>query len=270
MNRGKIYRRYRNSQGYRRGAESVTKTVFCLRCLQFGHYRTTCRNEPYATCGKCFRAYFFGDACVCENRNNNEEMTLRMVKDQKYQRPCLDITIGFQIFEAFSNQSTSETTINKRVLDHINSVREHMNLPPVTTGFIEFPVKKRNKQVMLELQIREDQSDPVILGNDFFTQVGFNFTVDRVTVNERSPVVDNANTIDFLYNLEQGQQLKTWLDKEDRPMYNKYQKGSSPTLKLEPYVILENDQHIPQPEDSAVSDADVLDLHADEDDLDNI
>lgn len=103
MNRERVQRHYRN---YRRGPNFVARMKFCLRCLQFGHYRHSCRNDPIVTCGKCFRAYFFGDECVCNHRNRQEEMSLRMVQDQKHPRPCIDVRIGRQIFEAFFNQST--------------------------------------------------------------------------------------------------------------------------------------------------------------------
>lgn len=265
MNRGRISR-HRNN---RRGPESIRRMVFCLRCLDFGHYRNNCRNDPIVSCGTCFRAYYFGTDCPCAHPDRSEQ-TLRMVGGQRYPRPCIDVTIGSQSFEAFINQSTSQTTINRNVLNHINVIRQQMNLPAVAyPGMVQFPIRRRHREVRLDLEIRE-QRDDVILGNDFLTLAGFSLTLDRVSINERSPVVETCKTIEFIYNMPQGEHLKSWLDRNHSPLYNKYKKGDQPELQLEPRVVVENDQYIANPDAGAISDADVLDIHPEDEDLNEI
>lgn len=264
MNRGRINRRQRD---FRRGPEFGRRAIFCLRCLQFGHYRQNCKNDPIVTCGSCFRAYHFCAECPCSNRNNNAQ-TLRLVGGQRFSRPCIDVTIGSESFEAFINQSSSQTTINSHVLNHINSIRQRTNLPPISCpGTVQFGIKRRQREVTLDLEAREQQTDAVILGNDFLSVAGFSLTLDRVTINERSPVVENCRTVDFLYNMPQGDRLKSWLERNHRPLYNQYMKGDEPTLQNQPVVEINNDQYDGQDEAGALSDADVLDIHPENDDL---
>lgn len=267
MNSGRINRHHNN----RRGPDALNRQLFCLRCLKFGHYRQNCWNKPIATCGRCFRTNYLRKECPC-NTNAIHGMNLRMVGDQTFPRPCLDVSIGSRLFEAFINQSTSQTTINPDVLSHINSKREQMNLPKVTCpGVVNFQIKRREIEVTLDLEVRKDQTEAVILGNDFLTGSGFHLTVDGITVNERSIVVDNSRTIDFLYNMpQQGGQLKEWLEANHRPLMSKYTKGENPALQQEPIIIVQNEQYIPQPEAGAVIDADVLDIHPEDEDLNNM
>lgn len=198
-------------------------------------------------------------------------MTLRLVKSygKKYPRPCMDITIGFNTYPAFVNQATDQTTINIEVLEHLNSLREEINLPPITfPNLIEATLKRRDHQVTLELEIKENQVEHVILGNDFMMEKGFNLSIDGIQVHENSAVLDSPNTIDFIYNHDQGIAVKQWMQENDRPMYQKYERGAEPSLQMEPFVVINNDlaQHNDQEEDN--EDADVLQLHAENEDLD--
>lgn len=267
MNRGRISRQYRSN---RRGAGTMPNRDFCLRCLQFGHHRQCCRNDPLVSCGSCFRAYFFGTECACKN-THIDRMTLRLIGGQEHPRPCIDVMIGFESYEALINLSTSRTTINVEVLNHINSLRNLTNLPVANCpGLVEFAIRRRQKQITLTLEICENQLDPVILGMDFLMGTGFSLTMDRVSLNENSPVIENPKTVDFLYNLPQGRSLKNWLQNHNRPMYNKYQKGHLPTLQEEPFVIINNRPDENNEEIEAVIDEDVLEIHADNEDFENL
>lgn len=264
MSRGRICKEYRRN---RRGPGIPIKIEFCLRCLQFGHHRYGCRNDPLVSCGSCFRAYFFATECPCHNPQN-DQMTLRLIGGQNYPRPCIDIMIGFESYEALINLSKSTTTINLEVLNHINSLRNLTKLPEFTyPGFVEFPIRRRFKQITLQLEIKDDQVDPVILGMDFLMGTGFSLTMDRVSINENSPVIKNSKMVDFLYNLPKGRFLKNWLQKCNRPMYNQYQKGHLPSLQLEPVVCINNYQH---EEEELAADKDILDIHTDIEDLNEL
>lgn len=265
MNRDRVHRRYR------RGSKKAPN--LCLRCFQFGHYRNNCKNEPIVTCGNCFRAYYFSTECPC-NQNDQGGMTLRMVGGEPFPRPCIDVMIGNNTYEALLNQSKSRTTINLEVLNYINFLKEQNNLPTTTSDEItNFNIKRRQKEVMVEIEVNENQTDPIIIGMEFLIRTGFDLTVDKVSVNQFSPVVDNSTTVDFLYNLSQGNRLRSWLEARNRPLYNKYQKGEPALLQEEPRIVINNDQnqqeeHEHQHQNHPESDVDVLDLHTDTDDLD--
>lgn len=201
-------------------------------------------------------------------------MTLRLVADQKYPRPCIDVTIGYHTYAAFVNQSTDQTTINQDVLNRINSLRIHMDLPPIASpNLVEITIKRRDKQVTLEVETVETQKDPIVLGNDFMMGSGFSLSMDGIAINERSPVIDSPDTIDFIYNLEQGQSLRKWLEENERPMYNQYVFGQEPTLQQEPRVVVaylpSETEEEAENETGTVSDADVLQLHAETEDLED-
>lgn len=258
MNRGRIARHYRQ----RRGVDIAQN--LCLRCFQFGHRRGPhCRNDPLVTCGRCYRVYIFTKDCSC-SQPRQEEMTLRLVSGTHYPRPVIDVTIGIRTYEAFINMSIENTKISLDVFQHINECRALMNQPRFTlnTSF-EFPVRRRNQQASLRLDVQEQQADSVILGMDFFMRTGFTFVADRVSINERSPVIRCPKTVDFLYNLPQGSDLQSWLQENNRPIYDPYLRGEQPQLLEEPRVVIENPADDP-PEDR---DEDILDLHADEADL---
>ncbi|KAL5274873.1 hypothetical protein ACFFRR_001111 [Megaselia abdita] len=274
MNRGRVSRKYRN---YRRGASNVVD--MCLRCFHFGHHRITCRKEPIVTCGNCFRAYYFSTECPC-NHNDTDGMTLRLVGGEPFPRPCIDVMIGNNNYEALINQSKSRTTINSEVFNYINFLKEQSNLPAVSSNeIIHFNIKRRQKEVMVEIETDKHQTNPIIIGMEFLTKTGFELRIDKVSVNQCSPVLESPTTINFLYNLEQGKMLRSWLETKKLPMYNKYEKGNQALLQEEARVIIDNEYHnnpqVPEhvledPVSQQVdSDADVLDLHTDTDDLDH-
>lgn len=262
MSSGKITRHYRH---HRRGCRKSLNV--CLRCFQFGHQRRNCSNEPLVGCGKCTRAYFFTTECVCDN-SNTDGMTLRMVGGETYQRPCIDILIGNRPFEAFFNQSRSIATISIEVLEHINSLRELENLPTLPPfGIFNHPIQRRKKIVEVELEVQKDQEIPVIIGMEILVKTGFQFGMDNVIVNERSPVIDTPKTIDFLYNMVQCNSLTKWMKSKNKPMYKKYKKGNEPSLKEEPRVIIRYEPLSDQPS-THETDADILELHANDENLD--
>ncbi|KAL5283675.1 hypothetical protein ACFFRR_006131 [Megaselia abdita] len=199
MNRGRVSRKYRN---YRRGASNVVD--MCLRYFHFGHHRITCRKEPIVTCGKCFRAYYFSTECPC-NHNDTDGMTFRLVGGEPFPRPCIDVMIGNNNYEALINQSKSRTTINSEVFNYINFLKEQSNLPAVSSNeIIHFNIKRRQKEVMVEIETDKHQTNPIIIGMEFLTKTGFELRIDKVSVNQCSPVLESPTTINFLYNLEQG------------------------------------------------------------------
>lgn len=251
MNTGRISRHYRR----RRGVD-IAKNI-CLRCFQFGHRKGPhCKNDPLVTCGICYRSYIFTTDC---NHSNSEVLTLRLVEGEKYAKPVIDIVIGTNIYEAYINLSIENTRINLDVLDHINECKELLQLPKVTLpGLISFTVRRRFRQALLQLEVKIAQTEPVVLGMDFFMETGFELTADRVSINERSPILSSTKTIDYLYNLPQGSHLRGWLNEKNRPMCNGYIKGDQPELQ-EPQVQIN-----PQPVDDTdvTEDNDVLELHA--------
>lgn len=269
--RGKINRYYRH--GHRRGP-TIPNRQFCLKCFKYGHQRRICSNEPLVACGNCFRAYFFTTECVCDMTRamTAHEMTLRLVSDQRYPRPCMDVTIGQKVFPAYFNLATSQTTVNINVFNHINATREQQNLPIFDhQNLIPFPVKRRNRLFILELQVNPNQPELVILGNDFLTKSGFDFKVDCVNINELSPLLENTLSIEFLYNMPQGESLRSWLENNDRPLFNGYQKEQQPSLQDEPVVLITNEEvAADQAEDGEVANEDVLDLHPENEDLNDI
>lgn len=253
MNLGRVSRHYR----HRRGANFAPN--LCLRCFHFGHRRgPQCRNDPLVACGKCYRAYIFTTDCSCDN-SPRQEMTLRMVSGANHPRPVIDVTIGIKTYEAFINMSVERTTISPEVVAHINKCNELINVPRVANAeTIEFSVRRRYRQAVLQLKVCDLQTEPVILGMDYFMAIGFDLTIDRVTINQRSPVLTCPKTIDFIYNQPEGRDLRTWLQQNDRPLYTEYTKYEQPALQEEPRIVIENDQV--QGEDR---DADILELHAD-------
>lgn len=256
MNGGRIARHYRHRQG-----GQVARNI-CLRCFQFGHRKGPhCRNDPLVTCGKCYRAYIFTTDCSCE-RSTKEDMTLRLVAGTIHPRPVIDVTVGIKTFEAFINMSIERTTINLDVLRHINECNRMINVPNVANQeLVEYPIRRRYRQAILQLQIHEHQNDPIILGMDYFMIMGFDLTTDRVTINQRSPVLACSKTVDFLYNRPEGSNLRTWLEENNRPMYQEYQKEEQPQIQEEQRVFIENEQIDEE------RDADILELHAAEEDL---
>lgn len=266
MNSGRIHRHYRS----RRGVE-ISREI-CLRCFQFGHRRHSCRNEPIVTCGKCYRVYIFTQDCLCTH-HSKKEMTLRMVAGSTYPRPVIDVTIGIKTYEAFINMSMEITTISFDVFEHINECKAIMNEAPfILPTPVNFPVRRHNKQATLALNVQELQITPVILGMDFFMNIGFTLTADRVSINERSPVMSCPKTIDFLYNQPHGEDLHAWLTENHRPTFSQYTKGEQPELTEEQRVYInnnninnDNNNNIQDPTDK--SDPDVLQLHPSDADL---
>ncbi|KAL5275452.1 hypothetical protein ACFFRR_001368 [Megaselia abdita] len=264
MNRGRIERSYRQ---HRRGTTKATD--LCLRCFEFGHRRSSCRNDPLVACGNCFRSYYFSTECPCNQASENG-MSLRLVGGESYPRPCIDVKISQNSYSALINLSTTHTKINKKVLDHINYVQNTLNLPVFSSeDLIRYPIKRRQKEVLVDLVVEENQTDPVVLGMEFLMKTNFDFALDKVAINERSPIIRCPNTVDFLYNLPQGEFLKSWMQEKDKPMYHQYTKGENAKLQEEPIVIIENDyQQDHHDEQKIASDSDILDLHTDTDDLD--
>lgn len=229
-------------------------------------------NEPIVTCGHCFRAYYFSTECPC-NQNDQHGMTLRMVGGEPYPRPCIDVMIGNNTYEALINQSKSRTTISLEVFNYINFLKEQNNLPASTPNeVITFNIKRRQKEVLVEIEINENQTDPIVIGMEFLMKTGFDLTVDKVTVNQSSPVIENSTTVNFLYNLEHGDRLRSWLETSNKPLYHSYKKGDQALLQEEPRVIIDNErsnQQIPEHQ-HADRDSDILDLDTDVDDLDHL
>lgn len=258
MHPDKISRHYRN---HRRGPRRTTD--LCLRCFQLGHRRGNCTNDAIVGCGNCFRAYYFTTGCVC-NQSNMEGMTLRMVGGEMYPRPCIDLLIANRPFEALINQSTSRATINMNVLDHINNVRGQANLPALPAyGIIQHQIQRRNKIATVDLEVKAEQTVAVIAGMEVLMKTGFELRVDNVKVNERSPVLNTPRTVDFLYNLQDCRRLRNWMRENHKPMYNTYTSGEPALLQEEPRVIINN-------QEEEHNDADILELHANEDDLDQL
>lgn len=257
MNAGRFSRHHYQ----RRGVQ--LSTDICLRCFQFGHRRHQCRNDPLVTCGKCYRTYMFTKDCLCQ-QPGKADLTLRMVSGQKYQKPVIDVTIGIKTYAACMNMSIENSRISLEVFQHINECKRLMNETEfVLPGVVQFPIRRRQRQATLDLEVNEEQTDAVILGMDFFVETGFTLTIDRVCVNERSPVLSCPKTIDFLYNQPQGKNLRSWLEKNDRPLYSEYKKGDSPELVEEQRVYLNN--NLEEQHEDQISD--ILELHADDDDL---
>ncbi|KAL5275403.1 hypothetical protein ACFFRR_001343 [Megaselia abdita] len=103
---------------------------------------------------------------------------------------------------------------------------------------------------------------------EFLMKTNFDFALDKVAINERSPI-RCPNTVDFLYNLPQGEFLKSWMQEKDKPIYHQYTKGENAKLQEEPIVIIENDyQQDHHDKQQIASDSDILDLHTDTEDLD--
>lgn len=194
-------------------------------------------------------------------------MTLRMVSGSEYPRPVIDVTIGIKSYEAFINMSIEKTRISVEVYNHINECKALMNEPRFPNHVpVEFPIRRRNRQATLKLDVHEQQTDPVILGMDFFMRIGFTLIADRVSINERSPVMRCPRTIDFLYNQPQGIDLQSWLEENNRPMYCQYQKGEPPELAEEQRVSIDNDAISNDPP-LENEEADMLQLHPTDDDL---
>lgn len=268
MNRGRIQRHYR--RGSRKAVD------LCLRCFKFGHHRRSCRNEPIVTCGNCFRAYYFSTECPC-NQNDTNGMSLRLVGGESFPRPCIDVMIGNNTYEALINQSKSRTTINQEVLNYINFLQEQNNLPTFNPNeIINFALKRRQKEVLVEMEMVALQTNPIVIGMEFLIKTGFELTIDNVSINQHSPVLESPTTINFLYNLVQGEMLRSWMATRNKPMYNRYRKGNHPLLQEEPRVIIQNNDHQnhPNPEHqhqaqhNIDSDGDAIELHTDTDDLD--
>lgn len=259
MNQGRISRHYRNRRGM-----DVARNL-CLRCFKFGHRRgPQCKNDPLVTCGKCYRVYMFTKDCAHE-KSTQEEMTLRLVSGNQFPRPIIDVTIGIKSYEALINMTIEKTRISLDVLEHINECQALINEPQFNfhTDIVEFTIRRRNSHTLLQLDVLEHQTDSVILGMDFFIRNGFNLTVDRVSINERSPVMKCPKSIDFLYNQPQGQELHSWLQENNRPTYNEYKKGEHPELIEEPRVVIENNLEI-----IPANNDDILQIHLSDDDLD--
>lgn len=194
-------------------------------------------------------------------------MTLRMVSGNEYPRPVIDVTIGIKSYEAFINMSIENTRISSSVFHHINECKTLMNEERFTLDVpFEFPIRRRNRQAILRLDVQEQQTDPVILGMDFFMNIGFTLIADRVSVNERSPVIRCPKTIDFLYNQPHGTNLQSWLEENNRPMFHPYQKGSQPELAEEQRICFDNQPTVNDPLQENLE-ADILQLHPSNDDL---
>lgn len=190
-----------------------------------------------------------------------------MVSGSHYPRPVIDVTIGIKSYEAFINMSIERTRISLEVFRHINECKALINEPTFTPHApVEFPIRRRNRQATLMLDFQEQQIDPVILGMDFFMRIGFTLIADRVSINERSPVMRCPRTIDFLYNQPQGTGLQSWLEENNRPMYRQYQKGEQAELAEEQRVYIDNDPIANDPPQEN-EEADILELHPSNDDL---
>lgn len=255
----------------RRGA--TVADDLCLRCFEFGHRRGCyCGNEPIVACGKCFRMNYFTMNCPCSRPSDvlDDQMSLRLVGGSA-PRPFIDVMIGFTTYPALLNTGLVRTRINSLVLENINFFREQMELPlAVFPGLVRFNVRRRHREVELEMEIRPHQPCPIELGMDFMMAIGFSLNVDRVNLNQHSPRVAGFNTIDYIYNHSQGRQLRRWIRRYRGAMYHPYQRGNQPQLQEVPIINIPNNppqvqpQAQPQPQLQVAENEDVLELHADE------
>ncbi|KAL5276764.1 hypothetical protein ACFFRR_002157 [Megaselia abdita] len=188
-----------------------------------------------------------------------------MVAGIAHPRPVIDVTVGIRTYEAFINMSIERSRINLEVLHHIQDCNRMINVSNddfIDNEPIEFPVRRRHRQAVLKLEIHITQIESIILGMDYFMVMGFNFIMDRVSINQRSPVLTCPKTIDFIYNHPEGKDLREWLQENDRPVYREYKKDEQTGLQEEPRVFINNDSSDTEPED-----ADILQLNAEESDL---
>lgn len=188
-------------------------------------------------------------------------MTLRMVSGATYPRPVIDVTMGIHTYEAFINMSIENTRISLEVLNQINECKALLNEEPFTINTrVEFPIRRRNHQTNVLLDIQEHQTDPVILGMDFFMNMGFKLVADHVEINERSPVMNCPKSIDYLYNKPQGRDLRTWLQETHQPIHTGYTKEETTEENI-------NHNNNTDAQENAYDSDDILELHASDEDL---
>lgn len=104
---------------------------------------------------------------------------------------------------------------------------------------------------------------------DFMMKIGFSLTMDRVHINHHSPVTSSPNTIDFLYNMNHGRFIRRYKKRRNEPMYKKYLRGDLPQLEEQPEVVIQYNVEANE-EESIYSDEDILELHAEDENLDDL
>lgn len=262
MNRGKVNRYYRNRRN------QISRP--CLRCFQMGHSHKTCcttgiNSEAKIACGRCFRMNFFTVDCPCDSKNQNRHftdgMTLRL-SNGNLPRIYIDVLFGDSTFAALINTGIVLSRINYNALEIINSQRRADNLPEIQyPSIVNHTIRRRQKEFSLSFEICPDQAEMIVLGMNFLLKSGFSLTVDSVQINHRSPSTSSPDTVDFLYNHQQGTNIRRWLLAINRPLFNSYHRGSNPTLQNGMPVEIRN-EYCEDPKNE-----EILEIHPDEDDM---
>lgn len=269
MNRRRINRHYKVKNTFNR-------SQICFRCFKKGHTRgrDCASNDPFVACGRCFRLNYFTVDCICNENHNQKDfsdgMTLRL-SDGRKPRPYIDIILGNTTCPALIDTGIFKAKINLEALSIINRIRYDKGLTMLNyPSIVKFPIRRRQKEVMLSFDIRPQQKPIIIIGMEFLMKVGFSFCIDSVEINQRSPITSTPTITDFLYNHIQGRELKEWIEASNKPMYHSYEPGLNPILQEEPRISIENNYYnidngnymdVPDEED------DILDLHPDDEDL---
>lgn len=259
MNRERLNRHYKSHN-------SLNRSQICLRCFKRGHTRgKACgNNDPYVACGRCFRLNYFTVDCICNEFNTQHNlidgMALRL-SDANTPRMYIDIIIGNTTCPALIDTGSFRGKLNREAVSIVNEDRKIRGLKPLShLQKFNIPIRRRRKEIILTFDIRSREKQMVTVGMEFLMKVGFSLTIDSVRINQRSPITSSSDSIDFLYNHVQGEQLRNWLEQENKPLYGAYKTNSQPTLEEEPRVIIENEYYTDDKND-------ILEIHPDEEDL---
>lgn len=135
---------------------------------------------------------------------------LRLLGDHRAPRPCLDVKIGKQIFQAIISTGSENSSVNSKVAEWIRST-----IPTVSAAEIdqiEVPIELNNTITTVECIINPSQTEDLFLGTHFLQFHGYQFSFNGISLDSaRAPITRNMNEIGFVYNLPNQQHLRQYL-----------------------------------------------------------
>ncbi|KAL5283869.1 hypothetical protein ACFFRR_006262 [Megaselia abdita] len=146
----------------------VSDMPICLRCFQFDHHRSQCKNHPVVSCSKCYGLnYLTRDCCNEEwkSEDNQYFQGFRLV-GIKETRFFTDIPIGDTMVAGLIDTNRSTTSIDWAVFQKMYTG----NRPLTSYSACELKIlKKHPATIRCNIELLPGDLR-IILGMDFITQ----------------------------------------------------------------------------------------------------
>lgn len=147
--------------------------------------------------------------------------------DIRAPRPCLDVKIGKQTFQAIVSTSAENSSVNLKVADWIRSTI--LKSADANADQLEIPIQLNNVTTTVECIINPTQEDDLHLGTHFLQFHGYQFSFNGITLDSsRAPIASNLNEISFAYNLPDQQHLRQYL--QNKAFFMKKDRNLQPSV----------------------------------------